>query len=249
MIGRRFSKLVVVERAGFKGTAWAWLCLCDCGNTRIIAGTQLRFGLWKSCGCASPRFKSERIKTPGMVGTPTYQSWQGMLHRCSDKSKGKSRRLYFEKGIRVCEKWQTFEGFIADMGERPPETSIERIDGTKGYCKENCCWATAKEQANNTSRNRRITFNGKTQTITEWAAENGVKVNTIVYRLRRGWNGERAIQKDAVSLRVENILAREKACEICGKLFVPRLAQLRDGHGKYCSQKCNGQSRITSAGK
>ena len=243
MTGKRIAHLLVLEEVGRRQRAVVWRCRCDCGVEKTIAGTDLRRGAYISCGCAT-RFKSGRGRTHGASGEPTYSIWSGMLSRCSEASKGKSRRLYFDKGIRVCDEWHSYEGFVADMGVRPDGMSIDRIDGNKGYNKENCRWATQKEQANNTSRNQIIEANGKSQTVAAWAEETGLIANTIIYRLRRGWPAHKAVQCDAVGIPTERKMNREKPCLICGKLFIPRKTQLKAGHGKFCSQACNGQSRI-----
>lgn len=243
MLGKKYGKLLVTSRAGYQGKAVTWECLCDCGEIRVIAGTGLRSGRHKSCGCSSPRFKSDRINSPGMVKTPTYNSWASMLYRCSDQAKGKSRRLYFEKGIRVCDKWQSFEGFIEDMGLRPSGKTIERKDGSEGYYKENCVWDTSRGQANNTSCNRLLTINSETKTVSQWSEATGIKANTIIYRLRRGWSVEKALTKEAIGLMTERKNRRQKPCESCGTIFIPRPSQLREGHGRFCSQKCNAKAR------
>lgn len=196
LLGTQFGKLVVIERAPNKkdGTA-VWRCLCECGQERIIPGTSLRASRNKSCGCASPVFTAERMTTHGLSRSRTYRIWAGMKMRCSASASGKSRRLYYEKGITVCQEWQTFDGFLKDMGEAPPGLSIDRIDGSKNYEPSNCRWATSKEQGNNTFANCRIKHNHQEQTLSEWAKYIGVKPNTLLYRLRRGWSIERALSK------------------------------------------------------
>lgn len=188
LLGTRFGKLLVTERLKNKkdGTA-IWKCVCDCGQIRTIAGTSLRAGRHKSCGCSSPLFSKERLTTHGLSRTRTYRIWAGMKQRCSDVAHGKSKRLYFDKGIRVCEKWQSFDGFFEDMGEAPQGCSIDRIDGNKGYELSNCKWSTPQEQGNNTSSNRLIEHQGKIQTVAQWAQDIGIKPNTLLYRIRRGW--------------------------------------------------------------
>lgn len=195
MLGVEFGLLTVTGRAKNKsdGTA-AWDCRCVCGERRTIAGTALRAGRHKSCGCMSPRFTRERVKTHGMSYTKTYRVWAGMHARCSPSARGKSKRLYFDKGIRVCERWDSFEMFLEDMGECPWGLSIEREDGSLDYAPGNCRWATSREQANNTTRNVIIQWSGKTQTISMWASEIGVKPNTLLYRIRRGMSVERAMR-------------------------------------------------------
>lgn len=195
ILGYRFGKLLVVDRAeSLPDKTAVWKCVCDCGQERLIAGTGLRAGRHKSCGCSSPKFTKDRTTTHGRSKTRTYLIWLHMKARCSAKAKGKLKKLYFDKGIRVCERWKDFLVFLSDMGEAPPKHSIERIDGNKNYEPSNCKWATSIEQANNTSRNSVISYLGKSLTISMWARELGIKPNTLLYRLRRGIPLERALQ-------------------------------------------------------
>ena len=89
-----------------------------------------------------------------LKGSPTYSSWSSMKHRCNN-SNNAGYHLYGGRGIKVCEQWNEFRGFLKDMGVRPKETSLDRIDSNKGYTPENCRWATAKEQGRNT-RNTKL---------------------------------------------------------------------------------------------
>ena len=198
MTGLTFGALSVVSRAeNAKGGTARWNCRCSCGELRVIEGTGLRAGRHKSCGCLSPRFSSDRVTTHGMSRSRTYRIWHGMHGRCSDKSTGKERRNYYAKGIRVCERWAEFERFLDDMGEAPDGMSIDRIDGRKGYEPGNCRWATSIEQGNNTAANVRLAFGGEDMTISQWARRVGLKINTLVYRVRRGWTVERALTQPA----------------------------------------------------
>jgi len=244
MTGFVFGKLTVIDRGpnGKDGTI-RWNVVCECGEKRLVAGTGLRAKRHKSCGCSSPRFKSETVSTHGMTMTRIYRIWAGMKKRCSDTSTQKSRRLYYDKGIRVCERWLVFENFLEDMGIPMAHQSIDRINGNKGYEKDNCRWADRKTQANNTSANLVITLDGVSKTASEWADATGIKANTIVYRVRRGWSPERALKKNPMHIGTKKKLDRTRPCPICGNPFIPRPNQLRAGVGKYCSQKCNGQSR------
>ena len=194
LINTRFSKLLVKERSSnLKDGTATWLCICDCGNQRIIAGTSLRAGRNKSCGCASPLFTTEKMKTHGKSRDRIYSIWVGMLIRCSEKSKGKTRKNYFLRGINVCDKWKNFESFYEDMGEPSLNYSIERINNNGNYEPGNCKWATSKEQGNNTSANKKIEFNGQIKNISQWAELLNIKPNTLTYRLKRGWSIERAL--------------------------------------------------------
>lgn len=113
----------------------------------------------------------------GYYKTPTWISWKEMRYRCKQIG-----RKYYDKGIRVCGRWQSFENFLEDMGERLEGTSIDRIDGSKGYCKENCRWATEKVQQNNRSSKRLFTYNGMSLTFTDWADVVGIKKSTLSQR-------------------------------------------------------------------
>ena len=117
--------------------------------------------------------------------TPTYRSWHAMRARCYTDSSS-----YFEnyggRGIRVCERWSNYSNFLADMGERPPGKTLDRIDVNGDYTPENCRWATKCEQeANKRRRKDAIIFDGKT--LTEWARELGLHYKTVKQRLlKRG---------------------------------------------------------------
>lgn len=129
----------------------------------------------------------------GKRHSPTYSTWHLMIQRCRNpKATGFDR--YGSRGIAVCEVWSDFTTFLRDMGLRPSlNHSIERINNDGNYEPGNCRWATRAEQMRNTSNNVRLEFNGRVQTSTDWANELGVKVNTLIYRMRRGWSVERAL--------------------------------------------------------
>lgn len=125
--------------------------------------------------------------------TPTHISWEAMLSRCRRDS-DKCYHLYGGRGIRVCERWGTFEYFLEDMGERPNGKSLDRIDGNKGYYKENCRWATNVEQARNKCNNVRYPYEGKMLLVSEiFEEEYGkwclpcVSLLAASTRLYRGW--------------------------------------------------------------
>ena len=100
---------------------------------------------------------------------------------------------YGGRGITVCARWQDFANFFADMGERPANCTLDRIDNDGPYSPENCRWATQKEQTNNRRRNRMITFGGETKTLQQWAERTGINHSTILMRFKLGWPVERAL--------------------------------------------------------
>jgi len=115
-----------------------------------------------------------------------------MKSRCNNP-KIPGYKWYGQRGIKVCDRWLSFENFFADMGERPDGCSIDRIDSDMDYCPQNCRWATPEIQSNNTRRCKFIEANGKRLTVAQWARETGLSENCIHGRLRRGWSPARAV--------------------------------------------------------
>lgn len=132
--------------------------------------------------------------THGMSDSPEYKVWNNMYSRCNNPNHPRYKD-WGGRGIKMCEKWMSFEGFFEDMGRRPSDDStIERIDNNKGYSKDNCRWATTKEQARNRRSNVLITYSEISETATDWAERLGVRRGTFLGRLSRGWTIEEAIE-------------------------------------------------------
>lgn len=145
-----------------------FLCKCECGNTKEIIGTRLNKGRVQSCGCLNKEAVKKANTTHGMKGTPTYNSWVSMLQRCTNKERS-NYVDYGGRGIKVCERWNKFENFFGDMGKRPKDKTIDRIDVNGNYEQSNCTWSTQVAQHNNRRNNRRLTVEGETKTIAQWA--------------------------------------------------------------------------------
>jgi hypothetical protein len=156
--GQRFGRLVVIRRTGTKRTSAVWLCHCDCGTNRHISGAALRSGNTQSCGCLHREAVIEsnrRKRRHGMAGTGTYRAWQDMKTRCTN-SRRKCWNDYGGRGISICARWSnSFENFLADMGERPPGLTLDRINNDDGYKPSNCRWATRLDQTHNRRPNPR----------------------------------------------------------------------------------------------
>jgi hypothetical protein len=150
---QKFNRLTAHWPVGHSsGRSTLWLCSCDCGSLHIVKSSALRTGSSKSCGCLQREIAArigDRARThghtEGKVASSTYNSWYGMLQRC--KNQGKANYAYYGgRGITVCERWNRFENFLADMGEKPTGLTIERRNNDGHYEPSNCYWATMKEQ-------------------------------------------------------------------------------------------------------
>jgi hypothetical protein len=115
------------------------------------------------------------------------------MHRRCRGTTPKWRKNYVERGITVCPEWSDFETFVHDLGQCPPDRTLDRKDNDKGYCKGNCHWATRKEQQNNTTFNRHVEYQGKRLTIAQWCERLGISRICLTHRLNRGWTLERAM--------------------------------------------------------
>ncbi len=204
--GMIFSKLTVLRFFGRTktpsgtGTHYWWMCRCECGNEKPISGDRLNSGNSKSCGCgvvqSTIRRSTKHNHCHAFAQSRVYIIWAGMLDRCRNPN-SKIYKHYGARGISVCNRWKEFANFLEDMGEPPfgpPHYSIDRINNDLGYSKDNCEWRTKKQQANNTRANKLLTAFGKTQTISQWADEYGIRQETLGQRIRvQKWDVEKAI--------------------------------------------------------
>lgn len=192
--GKKFGHLTIMGFAGTENGATFWFCVCKCKEITKVRAWDLKSGNTTSCGCYNKERDVTHGQTVGIVSR-TYTTWQSMLGRCLNPN-DPAFDDYGGRGIKVCNRWLIFENFLEDMGERPENLSLDRIKNNKGYFKKNCRWATRKEQANNTRRNRLLFYNGKTQNVTQWSEELEINKNTIYGRLNSGWPIERVLTKN-----------------------------------------------------
>ena len=189
LTGKRFGKLTVfrMETPGDKRSHAKWAVICDCGNMTVVDGSHLRRGNTVGCGCQRGGIKHR------MYLTTEYSIWENMVSRCYNRSNDSFPR-YGGRGIMVCNRWRDFRLFFKDMGARPSMGhSMDRIDNDGNYEPGNCRWATRKEQARNTRRNKYIHFDGKLKTLAAWSEEYRISSSVVNSRLRNGWDVERAL--------------------------------------------------------
>lgn len=156
MRGERYGKLVCICPSSKNARSGKyWICICDCGNeTEVLRGNLLK-GNTISCGCVqkeSQRLNGLKSFKHGytILREGTYITWEAMRGRCNNPNSDWYHR-YGGRGIKICERWNDFQNFLDDMGERPEGKTIDRIDPDGDYKPSNCKWSTPKEQSNNKS--------------------------------------------------------------------------------------------------
>lgn len=183
---KRFGRLVAKKYLGHS----KWECRCDCGGTTIAIASNLTKGNSTSCGCK----RRETQFRHGMSGTLIHQVWRGMRARCNNPNDA-AYTNYGGRGIRVCERWEDFGAFLADMGMRPPGFELDRIDNDGPYSPENCRWVPKRQNLRNKRTSHLVTWDGETLTVAAWAERLGIHERTLHNRLGRGWPIERAMTK------------------------------------------------------
>lgn len=237
--GKKFCRLSVIKHAGQdKYKANIWECLCDCGKTVYATQAELTSGHTKSCGCYSREMAKERMTTHGLRHTQLYKVWAGIKDR-TNQNNHNCKNNYKKLNITMCKEWHddfmSFYNWAIENGykeEKLPngrnKWTIDRIDGTKGYCPENCRWITDKEQMNNQLTNKKITYQGKTQNLSQWCEELGLNYGLVNQRLWNGFSVERAFTESA---------DKQKYYEYKGELL--NINQISERTGLTRTNVCN----------
>lgn len=140
---------------------------------------------------------TERNTTHGLsrIALREYRSWKDMRARCRNPNDSDFRD-YGARGVSIEPQWEDFEVFFRDMGERPQNQTLDRIDVNGNYGPRNCRWASHKTQANNKRSNHKIEINGIVQTLAQWCERYGIEPSKVRYRLKQGWPAEKAFSSE-----------------------------------------------------
>ncbi len=195
--GKKYGRLTVISKDSTNNKKW--ICECECGKVKSIWQSNLTTGRTLSCGCLASEITARRNYKHGGSKERLYEVWENMRKRCSNPKNNRYKN-YGGKGVKVCDEWQEYKVFrewayatgydeFAEYGQ----CTIERIDVGGNYEPSNCTWKTIKEQCYNRTSNKILTYNGKSQTLTEWENEIGCGKYIIGNRLRKGWTVEEAL--------------------------------------------------------
>lgn len=199
IINKKFNRLLIVRKVYEDKQLYE--CLCDCGKTVYAYKNSIISGNVKSCGC----YRLDKIRNLQLkhdkAHTRLYNVWKDMKKRCYNPN-SHSYKNYGAKGIKVCDEWK--DNFIAfhdwsfangyDENAEFGKCTIDRINVGGDYSPENCHWVSLKEQANNRTNSSQITFNGKTDTMSNWAREVGIPYTCLFHRLHDlHWSVEKAL--------------------------------------------------------
>lgn len=195
LLGKVFGRLTVIEELPSDGKGTNWLCLCECENVKVVRGFVLSSKRQpiKSCGCLRSELAAKRAKnndnavTHGMAYSETYSSWAGAKYRAKNE---------------MSERWSSFENFLKDMGKKPEDTKLVRLDTSKPYEAGNCAWLSNTEYIEYRKQNARVNsrvavvLGDKTLPLAELAASVGMDYNTLRNRIVvLGWAVQDAINK------------------------------------------------------
>lgn len=184
LVGKVVGKLTVTEYAYTKNNRAFWKCKCECGNECVVTAQNLISGTARSCGCLKQEAMRKVATKHGIRYTRLYSIWCNMKHECS-----------VSENLRVCDEWaNNAESFYnwAMLNGYEDGLALSRINEELEYSPENCEWTTKKRNSSKKS-SKMYTYAGKTQNISAWAEEYGLKFKTLSDRLRAGWDIEKAL--------------------------------------------------------
>lgn len=195
LVGEKSGRLTVIDVLPINSErrSTVLLCECECGQTKEVLPYQFKNQSVKTCGRCNTKANvrdGRSLRHPNI-----YAVWQQMLARCENQTH-KNYHYYGERGIKVCAEWHDyliFEQWFLSNSNGANNLTIDRIDNDGDYAPSNCRLVTQDIQNRNTSRNVNITFNGKTQCLSDWARELNIPITAISHRYQRGWSVERML--------------------------------------------------------
>jgi len=245
LTGKRFGRLLVIERVGTRGRSVLWKCRCDCGNEKEIVSGSLINGNTKSCGCLQAQSAKEKHTTHGMKRTRIYNTWAKMIQRCNNQNE-KCYQNYGGRGIRVCDNWSEFIPFYswAMKNGYDDSLSIDRINNDGNYEASNCKFSTSKEQANNRRGNVFYEYQGEIKTLSQWSDVCKASRDSLLHRIKAGWTIEKALLTPARKYKKtqigDNIMIKLKELRRKAKLTQKQFAALLGcGQSTLCQWENN----------
>lgn len=201
LTGNRYGRLTVLERAEnyvspTGHTKANWLCMCDCGNKTVAMSSNLRRGITKSCGCLQSEVRLTSSTKHGGRHDRLYSVWTNIKSRCYNRSYS-DYDDYGGRGITMCDEWKcsyaAFRDWALSAGYSS-DLTIDRVNVNGPYAPWNCRWADAHTQSNNRRNTIMITYGGKTQSLSDWAIECGLKYHTLFARIYKlHWSLDKAL--------------------------------------------------------
>lgn len=197
LVGEKYGRLLVVDRAEPLNGKTRFLCKCDCGKECIVHRSSLVSGNTTSCGCYKTENAKKLYSSVRQNDKRLYAVWNGIKQRCNNPN-NKSYHNYGGRGIKMDEEWanhyETFYRWAVSAGYKKG-LEIDRIDNDGNYCEENCRFVEKKTQANNKRNVKLYTIDGITKSLPQWCSEYDQDYYVVYQRVRRlGWSIEDALR-------------------------------------------------------
>jgi hypothetical protein len=198
--GLVFGRLTIVKDAGIIDGRRRSECICECGNTKIVANRHLRSVATMSCGCLQPDKRTRHGETRNRLTSVEYIAWRSIIDRC-ENVRSPAFVDYGGRGISIHKNWRKyFHEFLSYVGRKPsPNMQLGRIDNDRGYEPGNVRWETPQQNCRNRRSTRLITVNGVRLSLAEWGDRSGIPSRTIRQRINSGWSAEEATSRQVAT--------------------------------------------------